>query len=147
VLTLLRPTPDTGFDAMDYDAAVASLTSGRAAGRSGRAFEMIAGIAGDRPLLQRAEDRPFRQEFRLAGDPFTVRMESWLPDDTFRRAGFGQVLMGHERLMIVERGVSLVWLTPTGQPKVVYAAGLYANRPRFRIPRARLHLAALPGGY
>ena len=28
-------------------------------------------------------------EFRLLDEPFSVRMESWLPSDTFRRAGFG----------------------------------------------------------
>ena len=145
VLTLLRPTPDTAFDAMDYDTAVASLTSGRAASRSTDAYQVIAGLAGEPPLLQRTGNRPFRQEFGIAGDRFTVRMESWLPDDTFRRAGFGQVLMGRERLMLVERGVSLVWLSASGQARVAYAAGLYAPRPRFRIPRARLQLAALPG--
>jgi hypothetical protein len=71
-------------------------------------------------------------------------MESWLPDDTFRRAGFGQVVHGRERILIVERGASLVWLAPSGEAQTAYAAGLYAPRPRFRIPRARLELAALP---
>jgi hypothetical protein len=144
VLTLLRPTPETLFDAADYDAAVATLTSGRATPRTGRAYEVIAGVAGDRPSLQRTDNRPFRQRFDLVGDPFTVRMESWLPDDTFRRAGFGQVQLGHQRLLIIERGVSLVWLTSSGQPRVVYGSGLYAPRPRFRIPRTGLQLAALP---
>jgi hypothetical protein len=147
VMTLLRPTADVTFDPGDYDAAVATLTSGRAAPRTGRAYEVLAGLAGDRPVLQRAEDRPFRQELGLAGDRFTIRMESWLPDDTFRRAGFGQVLLGRQRILIVERGVSLVWLTASGQPRIAYAAGLYAPRPRFRISRARLQLAALPGEY
>ena len=147
VLTLLRPTPETTFDAADYDAAVATLTAKRATTRTGRAYEVIAGVAGDPPVLQRSETRPFRQPFELAGDRFTVRMESWLPDDTFRRAGFGQVLLGHQRLLIIERGVSLVWLASSGQPRVVYGAGLYAPRPRFRIPRARLQLAALPEGH
>ena len=74
-------------------------------------------------------------------------MESWLPDDTFRRAGFGQVLLGHHRLLIVERGVSVVWLGISGEARTAYAAGLYAPQPRFRISRARLQLAALPGEY
>ncbi len=147
VLTLLRPTPETTFDAADYDAAVSILTSGKAMPRSGRNFEVIAGVAGERPAWQRANDRPFRQDINIAGDPFTVRMESWLPDDTFRRAGFGQVLLGHQRLLIVERGVSLVWLGVSGEVRTAYAAGLYAPQPRFRISRARLQLAALPGEY
>jgi hypothetical protein len=143
VLTLLRPTEDALLDTADYDDAVDTLADRRAKPRAGRAFEVLAGIAGDPPALQRADDRPFRQQFALVGDHFTVRMESWLPDDTFRRAGFGQVLLGRERILIVERGASLVWLSPTG-PRVAYAGGLYAPRPRFRISRARLELAALP---
>jgi hypothetical protein len=144
VLTLLEPTAGVTFDASDYDAAVATLAAGRAAPRSGRAFEVLAGVAGERPALQRSEDRPFRQTVDIAGDRFTVRMEAWLPDDTFRRAGFGHVLLGRERLLIIERGASLVWLTASGQPQTGYAAGLYAARPRFRIPRATLQFAALP---
>jgi hypothetical protein len=144
VLTLLTPTSDVSFDGMDYDAAVATLTGGRAPSRTGRAYDVLAGVAGERPSLHRAEERPFRQDVNVAGDRLTVRMESWLPEDTFRRAGFGQVLLGRERLLIIERGASLVWLTASGNPHVTYAAGLYAARPRFRIPRARLQLAALP---
>ena len=68
------------------------------------------------------------------GDPFTVRMESWLPGDTFRRAGFGRIVRGRQPVLTVERGLSLVWFRPDGSPAVVYAAGLYAVRPRFRIP-------------
>ena len=144
VLTLLRPTSDVTFDAIDYDAAVRTLTGGRATSRTGRLYEVVAGTAGDRPALQRGDDRPFRQDVAVAGDRFTVRMESWLPDDTFRRAGFGQVLLGRDRLLIVERGASLVWLGSRGEPQVSYVAGLYAARPRFRIPRASLQFAALP---
>jgi hypothetical protein len=144
VLTLLKPTPETRFDAADYDAAVAQLTGERATPRTGRLYEVIAGVAGEKPSVQRGERRPFRQDIAIAGERFTVRMESWLPDDTFRRAGFGQVILGRERLLIIERGVSLAWLTPSGQPRVAYTAGLYATQPRFRISRARLQLAALP---
>ena len=147
VLTLLRPTPETPLDVADYEAALSTLTAGRASRRTGRDFEVIAGVAGERPVLQRSDDRPFRQNIDIAGDRFTVRMESWLPDDTFRRAGFGQVLLGHRRLLIIERGVSLVWLGTSSEPRSVYAAGLYAPQPRFRISRARLRLAALPVEY
>ena len=144
VLTLLTPTSDVTFDAADYDAAVTSLSGAQGARRSGAAFQVVAGLAGERPVLTYGADRPFRVQASLAGDPFTVRMESWLPDDTFRRAGFGQVLRGRERVLIVERGASLVWFGPSGQAQTAYAAGLYAPEPRFRISRARLQLAALP---
>ena len=143
VLALLRPTSDVPVDFADYDAAVQTLADQKAAPRTQEGFQVLAGIAGEAPALQRSADRPFRQQVSLAGDPFTIRMESWLPDDTFRRAGFGQVIHGRERVLIVERGASLVWLAPSGEPRVVYAGGLYAPRPRFRIPRARLEFAAL----
>lgn len=147
VLTLLRPTGDVTLDTADYDAAVETLTNRRARPRTTQLFQVIAGVAGEAPAAQRSADRPFRQDVSLAGDRFTIRMESWLPDDTFRRAGFGQVVHGRERILIVERGASLVWLRPSGEPQTAYAAGLYAPRPRFRIPRARLELAALPGAH
>lgn len=144
VLTRLKPTGETRIDEEDYEAAIATLTGSQVTGHSGQLFEVIAGTAGERPALRRAEPRPFRTQVSLAGDPFTIRMESWLPDDTFRRAGFGQVLRGHEQILIVERGISLVWFSATGQARTAYAAGLYAPQPRFRIARATLQLASLP---
>jgi hypothetical protein len=144
VLTLLRPTADVTLDTADYDAAASTLGYGHARPRTSQSFQVLAGIAGEAPAMQRSEDHPFRQEVSLAGDRFTVRMESWLPDDTFRRAGFGQVVHNREPILIVERGASLVWLTPSGEAVTAYTAGLYAPRPRFRISRARLELAALP---
>ena len=63
-------------------------------------------------------------------------MESWLPFETFRRAGFGHVLRGRDRLLTIERGVSLVWFASDGSPVVTYAAGLYAPQPRLRIRAA-----------
>jgi hypothetical protein len=67
-------------------------------------------------------------------------MDSWLPTDTFRRGGFGHVLLGRTRILFIERGVSLVWLGRDGQPVVSYAGGIFAPRPRFRIgvPTSRL---------
>ena len=69
-------------------------------------------------------------------------MDSWLTMDTFRRAGFGHVIHGREHALIVERGVSLLWLPPGGSARTAYAAGLYAQQPRFRIPTAIMSLAA-----
>jgi hypothetical protein len=144
VLTLLTPTSDTPFDQVDYNSAVSTLTSHRVTAPAGTAYEVMAGVAGDAPALHRSGNAPFRVTAALLGDPFDIRMESWLPDDTFRRAGFGQVMRGREQVLIVERGVSLVWFPPSGEPRIRYAAGLYAPRPRFRIARATLHLASLP---
>jgi hypothetical protein len=65
---------------------------------------------------------------------FTVRMDSWLPYDTFRRPGFGHVLRGREHVQILERGVNLVWVQADGRmSEPVYAASLFAQRRRFRI--------------
>jgi hypothetical protein len=144
VLTLLKPTNDVPLDAPDYDAAMATLSANRARPRTDRLFQVLAGVAGEAPAMERSEDRPFRQDVSIAGDRFTIRMESWLPGDTFRRAGFGHVLHNRQRLLIVERGASLAWLDSSGEARTFYAAGLYAPGPRFRIPRARLELAALP---
>ena len=69
----------------------------------GRAWRRGAG-------LYRSSARPFRQDVLIGGETFTIRMDSWLPEDTFRRGGFAQVLQGREHALIVERGMSMVWL-------------------------------------
>jgi hypothetical protein len=108
----------------------------------GPAYQVIAGLTGEAPLVMRSADHPFRQEFRLLDDPFTVRMESWLPSDTFRRAGFGHVIRGREHVLTLERGVSLVWFGRNSRPsRPVYAAGLYAPGERYRISSVSPSLA------
>jgi hypothetical protein len=80
--------------------------------------------------------------FRLLDDPFTVRMESWLPSDTFRRAGFGHVIRGREHVLTIERGVSFVWFDRNAQPSnPVYAASVYAPGERYRISSVSPSLA------
>ena len=80
----------------------------------------------------------------LLGDRFDVRMNAWLPFDTFRRGGFGHVLRGREKVLIIERGASLLWFERDGSPAVAYLGGLYAPEPRFRIAAgATLELARL----
>jgi hypothetical protein len=68
-------------------------------------------------------------------------MDSWLPDDTFRRGGFAHVLHGRRHALIAERGISLVWLQRDGSPATYYGAGLYTPEARFRIPAPTAHLA------
>jgi hypothetical protein len=61
-------------------------------------------------------------------------MESWLPTDTIRRAGFGQVVVGRRHVLTLERGVSVVGLGGDGRAaQVEYASGLLAPLPRFRV--------------
>ena len=143
VLSLLTPTPEEPLDAADFDAALNQLAGDRGGTRDRSPFQLWAGVAGETPAFHRASDRPFRVPFSIVGDPFSVRIDSWLPFDTFRRGGFGHVLRGHEHLLTIERGVSLVWFQADGSPAVTYAAGLYAPAPRFRIPAASPQQVAL----
>jgi hypothetical protein len=134
VLTLLEPTPEEQLDVEDFDGALTALAGRDAARRSRSRFQVWAGVAGEPGAYHRAADRPFRDGFTVLGDTFSVRMESWLPFDTFRRGGFGHVLRDRAPVLTIERGVSLVWFERDGSPAVAYAAGLYAPRPRMRIP-------------
>jgi len=145
VLCLLTPTRETAFDAGSFDVAVATLTAARAPARTPSSFEVWAGVAGEKPIAYVTSTGPFRQQFSIAGELITVRMESWLPTDTFRRAGFGHVLHGREHALIVERGVSLVWWGRDGAARTAYTAGLYGPQPRFRIPAAMMSLARASG--
>lgn len=127
VLTFLQPLLGEEIDAVTFgDQRLAP----------GGRYHLWAGVTGSAPVVQQAADRPFTRTFTLFGDEFTIRMDSWLPFDTFRRGGFGHVLRGRERVLFVERGVSAVWFREDGSPATLYEAGLYAPEPRFRIPAA-----------
>jgi hypothetical protein len=139
VLTVLSPLRDFPFDADDVRDAIRSL-SGRDL-LSDRAYQVVAGVAGEAPLLHLDADRPFIRDVAIAGDTFHIRMDSWLPTDTFRRASFGHVILGRRPILLVERGASLVWMAGNG-PEVTYAGGLYAPQPRFRIPVPAFRLAS-----
>ena len=142
VLCVLTPPREERLDPRMMNAAVAMLTGNHSTAPLVGAYQVLAGIVGERPTLTRAQDTPFRQEFRLLDDPFTVRMESWLPSDTFRRAGFGHVIRGREHVLTVERGVSLVWFNRnTSASPAIYAASLYAPGGRYRIRSASPSLA------
>jgi hypothetical protein len=140
VLTVLSPLRDYPFDADDVGGAIRSLT-----GRdllSDRAYQVVAGVAGEAPLLHLEADRPFIRDVAIAGDTFHIRMDSWLPTDTFRRASFGHVILARRPILMVERGASMVWMAGDGNPQVAYAGGLLAPQPRFRIPVPAFRLAS-----
>lgn len=134
VLTLLEPAGGEAVDIDDFDRALAILAGGSAPRRSAARYQVWAGISGEPGAEHRESNRPFRSVLTILGDPFAVRIESWLPFDTFRRAGFGHVLRGREPVLTIERGVSLVWFERDGSPAVSYAAGLYAPKARLRMP-------------
>jgi hypothetical protein len=134
VMTLLTPPPERRLDEDDLTAAIAALTGGAPPQRTPAAFELIAGITGERPDVYRSSARPFRMGFDILEEPFTVRMDAWLPSDTFRRPGFGHVLRGREHVQIIERGVNLVWIGRDGEASApVYAASLFAPEQRYRL--------------
>lgn len=134
VLVLLQPTDNESFDTADFDTAVTTLAGPSAQKRTQARFQFWAGLAGEPGATYEQSNRPFRKTFAILGDPFSIRMEAWLPFETFRRAGFGHVLRGREHVLTVERGVSFVSFGRDGSPAVAYAAGLYAPKARFRIP-------------
>jgi hypothetical protein len=142
VLTLLMPAPDgRSIDREDFTKALDELTGNRAPARSEASYEVWAGSLGEAPSLYRSSARPFRESVLIAGERFTIRMDSWLPEDTFRRSGFAHVLHGRQHALIAERGISLLWLQRDGSPATYYGAGLYTPEPRFRIPAPAAHLA------
>jgi hypothetical protein len=142
VLTLLMPAPaGRTIDREDFTKALAELGGNRMPPRSEASYEVWAGSLGEAPSLYRSSAHPFRQDVLIGGEPFTIRMDSWLPEDTFRRSGFAHVLHGREHALIAERGISLVWLQRDGSPATYYGAGLYTPEARFRILAPAAHLA------
>jgi hypothetical protein len=133
-MALLEPTGGEAVDEGDFGEAMAILGGPSAPRRSSAYFQVWAGASGEPGVIYQQSNRPFRSTFPILGDRFSVRLESWLPFETFRRAGFGHVLRGREQVLTIERGVSLVWFESDGSPAVSYAAGLYAPKARVRIP-------------
>jgi hypothetical protein len=137
VLALLRAYPDVPLDTEELGGAVRRLTAGTTVLPLDGVYTVMAGRVGERPLLLRAERRPFRTALDIGGARIDVRMESWLPPDTMRRAGFGHVIVNRRHALTLERGVSVVGLTPGGDVRLTeYASSLFAPVPRLRI-RAR----------
>ncbi len=140
VFTLLAPSRDETLDAAELTDAFSALTGGRVRPMRSSAYEILLGRAGQPPLLHRAESRPFRQRLDLPEGRIDVRMEGWVPFETFRRAGFGHVLLDRHSVLTVERGVSLATFD---RGEAFYTAGVYALQPRFRIPSGGLPELAL----
>jgi hypothetical protein len=137
VLALLKPYDDLPFDREELARTVRGLSGGTATIDPGGVYTIVAGLKGQAPSIRRADRRPYRLRARLAGIALDLRMESWLPADTMRRAGFGHVIANRRHALILERGVSFVALNGDGSPRVAaYASGLFAPLPRYRITPA-----------
>ncbi len=134
VAALLHPYPDQPLDVGDLRDAFTILGTPAGAADPNAQFTIVVGRRGERPLLVRVSDRPFRQRLQVDALSIDLRMESWLPTDTFRRAGFGQVIVNHRHAATLDRGVMLLWLGPDGEVAGRrYRAGLYAPEPRWRV--------------
>jgi hypothetical protein len=143
VLSVLTPPRDEVLDADMLDDAITTLTGGARPRRVTSPYEVIVGRAGEYPVHYRAASRPFRERVYLPEGTVEIRMDSWVSLETFRRGGFGHVLLDRAHVMAIERGVSLLWFDRRGPAEPFYAAGLYAPRPRFRVPAAALPQHAL----
>jgi hypothetical protein len=99
-------------------------------------FSVMAGRVGELPVLIESQDRPYRLSGRLDSLDIDVRMESWLPTDTIRRAGFGHVIVNRRHVLTLERGISFIALGPGGVGPI-YGSGLFA-------PISRLVLTSIP---
>jgi Protein of unknown function (DUF2723) len=93
-----------------------------------RHYTVMVGRVGERPVLIESQDRPYRVGVRLDAFDVDVRMESWLPTDTIRRAGFGHVVVNRRHALTLERGLSFVTLGTNASP--VYGSGLFAPLAR-----------------
>jgi hypothetical protein len=142
VMALLPPPRDEYVDEDALAETLRTLTGGRPPARQRSVYEVVAGLVGETPVLYRSSSRPFRQQITLEDARFEIRMDSWLPTETFRRGGFGHVIRGRRHVLSLERGLNLVSFDGAGNPQPpYYAAGLYAAQPRFRIPVAVARLA------
>ena len=134
VLALLKPYDDLPFDAAELSRTVRVLTGGTATMDPTGVYTIMTGVTGRPPAVLRADARPYRLLASVEGLGLDLRMESWLPADTMRRAGFGHVIANRRHALTLERGVSFVALGPGGRPVMTaYASGLLAPVPRYRI--------------
>lgn len=139
-LAILPPNREDPLDEDALEDVLLSLTAGHVRRRSRTRYEVIIGRVGAVPLLHRAQSRPFREKLSLAEGELDIRLDGWVPLETFRRAGFGRIILDRRPVLTVERGVSF---TVLDTPMPVYAAGIYALQPRFRIPSAGIPELAL----
>jgi hypothetical protein len=136
VLALLRPYSDLPLDTEELQAAVAILAGGTATLPPENVYTIMAGRVGEQPRLVHGQQRPFRLRYSDQGLALDIRIESWLPPDTMRRAGFGHVIANGRHALTLERGVSFIAFDAEGQSHVDYASSLFAPQPRFLVRHA-----------
>jgi hypothetical protein len=131
-LALLRPSRESAVDERDLTASIRQLTGGRTDRFPGRNFQIMLGTVGERPALFESRDHPYRLAARIGDLSIDVRMESWLPADTMRRAGFGHIIVNRRHALTLERGISFAAFEGNGRvASTAYQAGLLAPQPRY----------------
>jgi hypothetical protein len=137
VLTVMEPDPPATIDQADLAAASARLGLLPRQVPAGR-YAAVAGLVGERPVLRVWRSEPFRERATLAGLTVDVRIESFLPYDTIRRAGFGSVVANRHHALTIDRGVSFVALGPDGRAlRRAWLGGLFAPQPRYLVKPGR----------
>ena len=135
-VAVLRPSRDFRLDVQDFGVAIARLAPDVSVPVGQKDYIAIAGIAGEKPALVAASDRPFTVMTAIEGVTVQLRMDSWLTVDTIRRMGFGHVIASRHHTMILERGVNIVTFDDQGSPlRSAYFAGMFAPEPRFVVNR------------
>ena len=123
VIAVLRSDREFPTAAAELPPAWQWLAPG-STGPEPRHYTVMAGVVGAPPLLVESQDRPYRVAVQVDGFDIDIRMESWLPTDTIRRAGFGHVIVNRHHVLTLERGISFIALRPGSHP--IYASGLFA---------------------
>jgi hypothetical protein len=132
---VLRPDREFPIDPSEFRLAWTALTGDAGTPATGD-YTVFIGRVGERPLLIRAGNRPFRAVTALGSLTIDVRMESWLPTDTIRRSGFGHIIVNRRHVLAIDRGISLVALSGSGTPLLTeYRSGLFAPVRRSVVDR------------
>jgi hypothetical protein len=129
VLAVLRPDREFPLNTVALDRAWTRLAAG-APFPPLKQYNVIVGRVGERPGLIHTSDSPFRVRTAIPPLDIDIRMESWLPTDTIRRAGFGHVVVNRRHELTLERGISFKVL---GDGTPIYESSLFAPIPRIRL--------------
>jgi hypothetical protein len=139
VMCVLKPTREFAIDNRDFTSALRRLTNSPSIDIEQDRYAVVAGLAGEPPVLRQSSMRPFTTETVLGGVSVEVRLDAWLEFDTIRRMGFGHVIAhgaSRNHVLIVERGISFITIDADGEPlRSGYVAGIFEHDGRHLIRR------------
>ena len=133
VLTFLQPYPEDKVSAGLLDEVGQVLGVGPPGVPRAR-YVAVAGEVGRGTSPAIAAESPFRRRVQAGPHRLDIRIESWLPTDSIRRAGFGHVISGRRHLLTLDRGLSFVALAPDGNTRLrTWEGGQLAPQGRWII--------------